>query len=51
MFIHRNTVLYRLNNLKDKFNLDLDNTNKIIMYTIQSGILLYQNKHYDLFLI
>ena len=51
MFIHRNTVLYRLNHLKEEFMIDLNNTNKIIMYIIMSGILLYQNKHYDLFLI
>ncbi len=51
LFVHRNTVLYRLNRLRDEFNLDLTDANKLILYSLMSGILLYSMQRYDLFLL
>lgn len=51
LFIHRNTVLYRLGKLKEFFNLDLDDYNKECYYLIMAGILLYRLGKYQLFLI
>lgn len=51
MFIHRNTVLYRLGKMKDLFDLDIDDNNKELLYLLMSGTILYKLNKLDIFLI
>lgn len=51
LYIHRNTVLYRLSKLKEEFSLDLDNDDKRAEYLITVAVMLYQMNHYKFFLL
>lgn len=50
LFVHRNTILYRLSKLKELFDLDLENTNKELSYIMDIGVILYEQAKFDLFL-
>lgn len=44
LFTHRNTVLYRINKIKEDFNIDTENPKKHFSYLISLAIILAENK-------
>ena len=44
LFTHRNTVLYRINKIKEDFNIDTEDPKKHFSYLISLAIILAENK-------